>query len=131
MTIFEPRALAKPVHDGLTQLKKSANNNESRLREQKNQAVELYTYLATWGLMRLKAEEKALTQEGKRDVVKNFFECLEKLANEENLAGDLGLTTLKNLSVEKYLGLTGLGLSLAQEFSFWAAAVYDDIKGGE
>ncbi|MCC2694873.1 hypothetical protein [Nodularia sp. LEGE 04288] len=131
MTIFEPRALAKPVHDGLTQLRESANHNESRLKEQKNQAVELYTYLATWGLMRLKAEEQALTQEGKRDVVRIFFECLQNLANEPNLAGGFGLTTLKNLSAEKYLGLTGLGLSLAQEFSFWAAAVYHDIKGGE
>jgi hypothetical protein len=27
------------------------------------------------------------------------------------------------------LGLTGLGLVLAQEFSFWATAVYHDIKG--
>jgi hypothetical protein len=26
-------------------------------------------------------------------------------------------------------GLTGLGLNLAQEFSFWANAIYHDIKG--
>jgi len=130
MPTFEPRALAIPVHDGLTAVRGTNHNNE-RLKEQKNQAVELYTYLATWGLMRLKAEEQALSQEGKRDVVRTFFECLETLAGEQNLAGDSGLTTLKNLSSEKYLGLTSLGLALAQEFSFWAAAVYYDIQGGE
>lgn len=128
MTIFEPRAFAKPVYQALTELSSNANNNTDRLKEQRNQAIELYTYLATWGLMRLKAEEKALSQDDKRDVVQKFFECLERLSGEPNLAGDAGLTTLTNLSPEKYLGLTGLGLSLAQEFSFWAAAVYHNVK---
>lgn len=124
MTIFEPRAFAKPVYQALTELSSNANNDKDRLKEQRSQAIELYTYLATWGLMRLKAEEKALNQDDKRSVVQKFFECLENLSGEPNLAGDAGLTTLTNLSPEKYLGLTGLGLSLAQEFSFWAAAVY-------
>ena len=65
MTIFEPRAFAKPVYQALTELSSNANNNTERLQEQKNQAIELYTYLATWGLMRLKAEEKALSQDDK------------------------------------------------------------------
>ncbi|EFA68328.1 MULTISPECIES: hypothetical protein [Cylindrospermopsis] len=127
MTIFEPRAFAKPVYQALTELSSNANNNTERLQEQKNQAIELYTYLATWGLMRLKAEEKALSQDDKRHVVQKFFECLESLSGEPNLARDAGLTSLTNLSPEKYLGLTGLGLSLAQEFSFWAAAVYHNV----
>jgi hypothetical protein len=47
----------------------------------------------------------------------------------QNLSGEQGLTTLKDLSTDEYLGITGLGLALAQEFSFWATAVYWDIKG--
>jgi hypothetical protein len=33
------------------------------------------------------------------------------------------------MSTDDYLGLTGLGLALAQEFSFWATAIYADVKG--
>ncbi|MEQ8999666.1 MAG: hypothetical protein RID53_24545 [Coleofasciculus sp. B1-GNL1-01] len=128
-TTFDPRTLATPVYEALTQLKLQPNQNEIRLKEQKNQAVELYTYLSTWGMMRLKAEENALNQEGKKQVVKLFFECLQILSFQENLAGEQGLTVLKNLTTDEYLGLTGLGLAVAQEFSFWASAVYHDISG--
>lgn len=131
MQIFEPRMMSTPVHNALSELRLKHNGNEARLKEQKNQAVELYTYLATWGLMRLKAEEKALKQEGKKQVVEKFFLCLQEISKVDKLAEDSGLDVIKNLSSEEYLGLTGLGLSLAQEFSFWAEAVYYDIKGGE
>lgn len=131
MENFDPRTLSTPVYEVLQELRSQPNQDDTRLKEQKNQAVELYTYLATWGMMRLKAEEKALNQEGKKQVVKKFFDCLERLSGLKNLAGDRGLDTLKDLSSDDYLGLTGLGLELANEFSFWANAVYHDITGGE
>ena len=127
--ILDPRTIATPVYEALSKLRSQPNQDEARLKEQKNQAVELYTYLSTWGMMRLKAEEKALSQDGKKQVVKKFFECLQALSGVENLADDNGLNVLKNLNTEAYLGLTGLGLAVAQEFSFWAAAVYVGIEG--
>jgi hypothetical protein len=140
---FDPRTIATPIYEALDGLRKKQEEKEKnpvklkeRLKEQKNQAIELYTYLATWGLMRLKAEEKAISTDkpGKKEVVHKYFECLQKLSGDEKLlglAGDEGLKLLleKNCSAEDYLGLTGLGLAIAQEFSFWAAAVYHDIKG--
>ncbi|NJM23035.1 MAG: hypothetical protein HC836_36435 [Richelia sp. RM2_1_2] len=129
MQIFEPRGMSIPVHNALNELREKNETNKERLKEQKNQAVELYTYLATWGLMRLKAEEKALKKEGKKEVIINFFKCLQRISQVPNLEGNTGLATLKSLDSESYLGLTGLGLSLAQEFSFWAEAVYHDITG--
>ncbi|MCT7996241.1 hypothetical protein [Laspinema olomoucense] len=130
MMTFDPRTIATPVYEALSGLRSQTQEN-TRLKEQKNQAVELYTYLSTWGMMRLKAEEQALSQEGKRQVVCKYFECLQTLANLQNanLTGDRGLTTLKNLNTDEYLGLTGLGLALAREFSFWATAVYNDVSG--
>jgi len=128
---FDPRTIGNKVYKSLKELRSKHEVNKDRLKEQKNQAVELYTYLATWGLMRLKAEEKALSQNGKIDVVKAFFECLESLSGVKNLGTDNGLEKLRqeNLDTEAYLGLTGLGLAVAQEFSFWATAIYADIKG--
>ncbi len=126
---FDPRTIATPVYEALSSLRSQPNQDETRLKEQKNQAVELYTYLSTWGMMRLKAEEKALNQEGKKQVVKKYFECLQQLSDVKNIVGNDGLNVLKNLTTDEYLGLTGLGLALAQEFSFWASAVYWDIKG--
>jgi len=126
---FDPRTISQPVYQALNDLRSQPNQEETRLKEQKNQAVELYTYLSTWGMMRLKAEEKALIQEGKKQVVKKYFECLQTLSDIQNLAGNDGLAVLTKLEVDEYLGLTGLGLALAQEFSFWAAAIYPDIKG--
>lgn len=126
---FDPRTMGKPVYEALSTLRAQPNQDDTRLKEQKNQAVELYTYLSTWGLLRLKAEETALSQDGKKQVVKKYFECLEAISEQENLAGKNGLETLKNLETDDYLGLTGLGLAIAQEFSFWATAVYHDITG--
>ncbi|NET35233.1 MAG: hypothetical protein F6K19_24930 [Cyanothece sp. SIO1E1] len=133
---FDPRTMGKPVYEALNELRLEQEQNQrdakkrtERLKEQKNQAVELYTYLSTWGMLRLKAEEKALSQDGKKDTVKAYFRCLEEITKRDRLVGDNGLETLKNLSTDEYLGLTGLGLAIAQEFSFWAAAVYHDISG--
>ncbi|WP_013334951.1 hypothetical protein [Gloeothece verrucosa] len=155
--VFDPRALAEPVYDTLSKLRQEydkalANNiinkeqRDSHLKEQKNQAVELYTYLATWGLMRLKAEELALnkknlnsnssikervetSQYGKLEVVREFFECLKKLIPDSE--NKLELRNLSKMDVDEYLGIMGLGLAIAQEFSFWATAIYYDIKGDE
>lgn len=127
--VFDPRTMGKPVYEALDALRRQPNQDNTRLKEQKNQAVELYTYLSTWGLMRLKAEEQALSQEGKKDVVRKFFECLQTISGTQNLANPQGLGILKQLSTDEYLGLTGLGLAIAQEFSFWATAVYHDVKG--
>ncbi|HIK24417.1 MAG: hypothetical protein P3X23_003890 [Thermosynechococcus sp. Uc] len=119
--------MAQPVYTALRKLHEDTKD-DTRLREQKSQAVELYTYLATWGLMRLKAEELALSQEGKKDVVKAFFRVLEEVTGDQNLANDKGLEALKNLDTASYLGLTGLGLQIAREFTFWATTLYADIK---
>ncbi|MCM1982965.1 hypothetical protein [Lyngbya confervoides] len=133
MDLFDPRTIATPVYERLSQLRSQTNSNDT-LQQQRKQAVELYTYLSTWGLLRLKAEEMALNQEGKKQegkkqVVKQYFQCLETLADVQGLSGEGGLKTLKNLPVDDYLGLTGLGLAIALEFSFWATAVYADVKG--
>ncbi|WP_013334737.1 hypothetical protein [Gloeothece verrucosa] len=155
--IFDPKVLSEPVYDALSQLRQKydkalASNiinkeqRDSHLKEQKNQAVELYTYLATWGLMRLKAEEFALnkknlnsnscikervetSQYGKLEVVREFFECLKKLIPDSE--NKLELRNLAKMDVDEYLGIMGLGLAIAQEFSFWATAIYYDIKGDE
>jgi hypothetical protein len=128
---FDPRTIATPIYDALNDLRNLPRQDETRLKQQKNQAVELYTYLSTWGMMRLKAEEMALPDGmmGKKQVVQKFFECLQQISGKENLSGEQGLTTLKNLSTDEYLGLTGLGLALAQEFTFWATAIYAGIEG--
>ncbi|MGL5834508.1 MAG: hypothetical protein ACRC1Z_14935 [Waterburya sp.] len=127
MQTFDPRTLSTPVYEALQELRNHNSNNNSRLKEQKSQAVELYTYLATWGMMRLKAEEQALSQKGKQDVVKKYFECLQLLSSVKDLASNKGLDSLKQLKADDYLGLTGLGLNLAQEFSFWANAIYKGV----
>jgi hypothetical protein len=126
---FDPRTLGTPVYENLSVLKETHKADTARLKEQKSQAVELYTYLSTWGMMRLKAEEKAL-KDGKKEMVTCYFTCLEKLTDQKDLlVDDIGLTTLKEMSAEDYLGLTGLGLALAQEFSFWTTVIYHDVKG--
>ncbi|MEO0804254.1 MAG: hypothetical protein AAFY57_18575 [Cyanobacteria bacterium J06642_2] len=124
---FDPRTIATPVYEALSDLRSRSPNDATRLKEHKNQAVELYTYLSTWGMLRLRAEETALGQDGKKEVVQKFFGCLEELSGRESL----NLETLKDLDTKAYLGLTGLGLAIANEFSFWANAVYHDISGGE
>ena len=157
MQVFDPRSIGTPVYESLKELYDSYPQDEERgkrrLKEQKSQAVQLYTYLATWGLMRLKAEEYALNKDnlqkdsgkgaGKVDVIQAYFQCLEGLpGTPDNLSdyeikdggkklkqGTRSLETIKALDAKTYLGLTGLGLSVAQEFSFWAAAIYIDIEG--
>jgi hypothetical protein len=124
---FDPRTISTPVFDKLQELRSKTSGE--KLKEQKNQALELYTYLSTWGMLRLKAEETALSQEGKKQVVKIYFDCLQEISKKPNLANSQGLNTLKNLSTDEYLGLTGLGLEIAQEFSFWANAIYHDVNG--
>lgn len=157
---FDPRTIGTPVYEALSnlrspydsaltdpQIRLNPSTHRSHLQEQKSQAVELYTYLSTWGLMRLRAEEISLnkwnssnpsiqkraetSQEGKREVIESYFSCLEAIAKIPNLANGQGLNNLKKMATEDYLGLTGLGLAVAQEFSFWATAVYSDISGGE
>ncbi|MGD2184411.1 hypothetical protein [Lusitaniella coriacea] len=176
-TPLDPRAMSAPVYEALSKLRqpydrewqqleaaKAKTQNKaklegkqklysSHLKEQKNQAVELYTYLATWGLMRFKAEEIALdktklgkspptsleqkaktSQYGKRETIAAYFSCLEQLAENQSIQGVAranGLEVLKCLNAEEYLGLSGLALRLAQEFAFWANAIYHDISGGE
>jgi hypothetical protein len=128
---FDPRTIGASVYDVLKGLRGNLSKEDKTAKQQKSQAVELYTYLSTWGMMRLKAEENALGKEmeGKKQVVRKFFLCLEELSQRQNLANDQGLVTLKNLDVSDYLGLTGLGLAIAREFSFWATAVYHDVSG--
>jgi hypothetical protein len=128
---FDPRTIATPTYEALNNLRNLPRQDDTHLKQQKSQAVELYTYLSTWGIMRLKAEEMALPDGmmGKKQVVQKFFECLQTISGTQNLSGQQGLETLKNMSTDDYLGLTGLGLALAQEFSFWAIAIYADVKG--
>lgn len=132
MPDFDPRTLNKCAFETLQKLSDAQQGDKSRRKEQKNQAQELYTYISTWGLMRLKAEEKALdSQKGKQEVVISFFRELQKLSNCEGLKGDEGVKTLISLSANDYLGLTGLAIELANEFGFWANAVYNDLKGAQ
>jgi hypothetical protein len=125
MQIFDPRSIATPVYEALTELSKE--RNQKQLKEQKAQAFALYSYLSTWGMMRLKAEETAMSG-GNKAVIEAYFSCLEQLSQKTDLAGTRGLQTITAMETEDYLGLTGLGLSLAQEFSFWATAIYVDVE---
>lgn len=156
---FDPRTISKPAHQYLNDLRgiyqRELSQNQinqqqfkDHLQEQKSEAVQLYGYISSWGLMRLKGEEIALdqwdtanppnirtrattSQEGRREIIECFFNCLQEVSTTRNLSGEQGLETLKNLDHNHYLGLTGLALTLAQEFSFWADAVYHDIRAGE
>ncbi|MBO1346047.1 MAG: hypothetical protein EBE86_000965 [Hormoscilla sp. GUM202] len=152
MDAFDPRSINKRVYEALRALRKGYDiakecgrvkeeEYNKRLREQKIQAQELYTYLAIWGLMRLRAEEMSrnkekkssseITQDGKQEMLDCFFKCLERVATKQNLASINGIDTLNGLKMDDYLGLTGIALAVAREFSFWADAIYPDIKGGE
>ena len=123
--LFDPRTIGTPVYERLSELR-TRTNDQAKLRKQKSMAQEIYTYLSTWGLMRLKAEETILT-DGREDPVKIFFECLQELSGKP----DLSLEHLKGLSADEYLGLTGLGLEIAREFSFWVSALYHDVTGDD
>jgi len=123
---FDPRSLATPVYNLLSKLRNQTKEDTAKLRKQKSMAQELYTYLSTWGLMRLKAEEVIL-KDGREDPVQIFFECLKEISGYE----DLSLDSLKLLNADDYLGLTGLGLEIAREFSFWVSAIYHDVSGDD
>jgi hypothetical protein len=129
--LLDTRAISTPVYSSLNKLYKEQIGNPKRLDEQRNQAVELYTYLSTWGLLRLKAEEKALKkQEGKKEVVEAFFKTLEEISGVEKISGPGGLATLADptkVNAEIYLGLVGLGLQIAREYTFWATAIYNGV----
>ena len=126
--LIDTRTISRKVYNSLSEARKPHEGKTTHLKEQYNQAVELYTYIATWGLLRLKAEEKALSQEGKREVVVGYFEVLQNISNVKNLKGNDGLNTLLGLETEDYLGLTGLGLQIAREYGFWAESIYADVK---
>jgi hypothetical protein len=120
--LFDPRTIGTPVYERLSELR-TRTNDQAKLRKQKSMAQEIYTYLSTWGLMRLKAEETIL-KDGREDPVRIFFECLQELSGKP----DLSLKHLKGLSADEYLGLTGLALEIAREFSFWVSAIYHDVS---
>jgi hypothetical protein len=142
---YDPRTLGTPVYEQLSEINSQClqrvsinpdqeEKERKRRGEQKSFAREIYTYISVWGLMRFKAEEMVLSQDGKppgkRDVVQAYFRCLQQLSGRDDLTGPAGLGTLKRLEAEEYLGLTGISLAIAQEFSFWANAVYHDISAG-
>ncbi|MFN3927359.1 MAG: hypothetical protein ACK4QL_08550 [Pseudanabaenaceae cyanobacterium] len=56
---FDPRSIGKPVYEKLQALKTSTTDSD-KLKKQKSMAQEIYTYLSTWCLMRLQAEETIL-----------------------------------------------------------------------
>lgn len=65
MLQYDPRSISSKVYQNLKDLRDDPKNKSDK-KEQKSQAVELYNYIATWGLLRLKAEEIALSQDGKK-----------------------------------------------------------------
>jgi hypothetical protein len=127
MLNYDPRTISVKVYENLKQVKQGTLRTEDH-DKQKNQAIELYTYIATWGLMRLAGEEPALSNEiQKQKVVRCFFQTLGELAFSEQpnpLVGESKLNTLISMRASEYLGLTGFALQVGREFSFWAEALY-------
>ncbi len=121
---FDPRCIGTHVHDKTRDMRGVLRGEDPKAKKQKSMAQELYTYLSTWGLMRLKAEETIL-KDGREDPVRCFFACLTEISGYPNLS----LEGLKTLRADEYLGLTGLGLEIAREFSFWVSVIYHDVKG--
>lgn len=130
MLTYDPRTVSTQVYEALKRVRDASANSPDALKEQKVQAVGLYTYAATWGILRLKAEEYALqNQANKQKIVQCFFQVLGKIAypGQPNQMGKQGLENLSNqqrLSASEYIGLTGLSLQIAREFAFWAEALY-------
>jgi hypothetical protein len=130
MTNYDPRTISTKVYTNLKTVKDRTSESKDH-DKQKSQAVELYTFVATWGLLRLAGEVPALSNERqKQAVVECFFKTLGELAfageNPNPLLGTSRIETLTqaNMTASDYLGLTGVGLKVAQEFSFWAEALY-------
>jgi len=135
MLSYDSRSISAKVYENLSQLKQTVNNNKEAQKEQKTQLVEIYTYIATWGLLRLKAEESALENKVyKQSVIKCFFKTLEELVYPKETGFLCGKEALKNLSNKQtlgssaYLGLTGIALQVSREFAFWAEALYPKEK---
>ena len=133
MLTYDPRSISSRVYRQLSTLK--SDTDQSAHKEQKSQAVELYIYIATWGLLRLKAEQTALKSQPnkhKQTVVKCFFQTLGAIAfpdSPDSLESEQGgLNYLTSIAASEYLGLTGLALQVAREFAFWAEAVYPDLQ---
>ncbi len=129
MQTYDPRTISSQVYSVLNTLKESST--EPNWKEQKSQAVELYSYLSAWGLLRLKAEEFSLSnQPNKQKVVECFFNTLSAIASPDKpkqYRGKEGLKVLgdiNRLGASAYLGLTGIALQIAREFAFWAEAIY-------
>jgi hypothetical protein len=133
MLTYDPRSISTKVYRNLQALK-DKTSKESDQKEQKSQAVELYNYIATWGLFRLKAEQTALNKDTHKAVVQCFFKTLEDVAfpddKSQKLSKESGLNYLcdPNRDASEYLGLTGLALQVAREFAFWAEAIYPKDK---
>ncbi len=132
MINYDPRKISIQVYTNLKDVKDSTQDSKHH-DEQKNQAVELYTYIATWGLLRLKGEDAALVNQAqKQKVVRCFFKTLSQLVfpNDRSnpLEGSPGLERLTGMSASEYLGLTGVALQVAREFSFWAQSLYAKQK---
>jgi len=53
---FDPRSIGTPVYVALKELRGDLSKEDKIAKQQKSQSVELYTYLSTWGMIRLKAE---------------------------------------------------------------------------
>lgn len=132
MLTYDPRTISTLVYQNLNRLKQSTPQ-ETDQKEQKSQAVEIYSYIATWGLLRLKAEEFALsgeTNRNKRELIQCFFQTLGRIVSPDEhtiFDGNAGLQYLSNtqqLGASEYLGLTGIALQVAREFAFWAEALY-------
>jgi hypothetical protein len=130
MTNYDPRTISTKVYNNLKTVKDKTSKTEDH-DKQKSQAVELYTFVATWGLLRLTGEIPALSNERqKQAVVECFFRTLGELAFAEETPNPLAETsrieklTHSNMTASEYLGLTGFALKVAQEFSFWAEALY-------
>lgn len=87
MQTYDPRSISSVVYSNLQALKDNTAPQDHK--EQKGQAVEIYNYLATWGLLRLKAEEFALSsQPEKKKVVECFFTSLQEIAFPEEKSSD-------------------------------------------
>ena len=132
MLNYDPRKISVKVYHNLQEVKDSTQNSQEH-DKQRNQAIELYTYISTWGLLRLKGEEPALVkEEQKQKIVKCFFKTLGELIfanNQPNpFVGTAGLKKLTQITASEYLGITGVALQVAREFSFWAESLYPKSK---
>ncbi|WP_413176304.1 hypothetical protein [Anabaena azotica] len=130
MTNYDPRTISTKVYTNLKRVKDRTSELKDH-EKQKSQAVELYSFVATWGLLRLAGEVPALSNERqKQAVVECFFQTLGELAFAGETPNPLGgisridKLTDSNMTASDYLGLTGVALKVAQEFSFWAEALY-------